>query len=85
MWLHCLRMKTKFFAALTGVIIITTGCVKTVNDRHAAAVPFVNEPHTYDSQRGKGPIGTFTVFDPDCVRIAFAQIKRETLQESERR
>jgi catechol 2,3-dioxygenase-like lactoylglutathione lyase family enzyme len=51
----------------------------------AAAVPFVNEPHTYDNSRGKGPIGTFTVFDPDCVRVAFAQIKRETLEQSERR
>ncbi len=50
-----------------------------------AAVPFVNEPHTYDNSRGKGPIGTFTVFDPDCVRIAFAQIQRETLEQSERR
>jgi len=51
----------------------------------AAAVQFVNEPHTYDNSRGKGPIGTFTAFDPDCVRIAFAQIKRETLEQSERR
>jgi len=51
----------------------------------AAAVPFVNEPHTYDMGRGQGPTGTFTVFDPNCVRVAFAQIERETLEQSERR
>ena len=36
-------MKTKIFAALTGVIIVATGCVQTVNDRHTAAVPFVKD------------------------------------------
>jgi extradiol dioxygenase family protein len=51
----------------------------------AAAVPFVNEPHAYDAGRGHGPTGTFTVFDPDCDRIGFAQIKSETLEQSERR
>lgn len=51
----------------------------------AAGVPFVNEPHTYDAGAGHGPTGTFTVFDPNCVRIAFAQIERETLEQSEKR
>ena len=50
-----------------------------------ARVPFVNTPHTYDAGAGHGPTGTFTVFDPNCVRVAFAQIERETLQQSERR
>lgn len=51
----------------------------------AAKVPFVNSPHTYDAGAGHGPTGTFTVFDPNCVRVAFAQIERETLQQSEKR
>ncbi len=51
----------------------------------AASVPFVNEPHTYDNGKGQGPTGTFTVFDPNCVRVGFAQIERETLEQSERR
>jgi hypothetical protein len=36
----CIRiMKAKIFAALFGSLIIAVGCVKTVNDRHAAAWP----------------------------------------------
>ena len=49
----------------------------------AANVAFVNEPHSYD--QGRGPTDTFTVFDPSCVRVAFAQIRREALEESLRR
>lgn len=51
----------------------------------AAGAPFVNTPHTYDAGKGHGPTGTFTVFDPNCVRVAIAQIQRETLEQSERR
>src|SRR3974390_1596283 len=37
-------MRTKqIFAALLGVSIVAVGCVKTVNDRHTAAVPFVKD------------------------------------------
>lgn len=67
------------------ILLLTSDLDALYRRLKAAAVPFVNEPHTYDNSRGKGPIGTFTVFDPDCVRIAFAQIKRETLEQSERR
>jgi hypothetical protein len=43
MWLDGEQMKVKFIAALTGVLFIAIGCVKTVNDRHTAAVPFVTD------------------------------------------
>ena len=33
-------MKTKFFAALVGITIVTAGCVKTVSDTHTATVSF---------------------------------------------
>ena len=33
-------MKTKVFAAVVGMAIITAGCVKTVSDTHTAAVSF---------------------------------------------
>ena len=36
-------MKAKILAALSGVVILAAGCVKTVNDRHVAAVPFVKD------------------------------------------
>jgi len=37
-------MRTKIFAALVGAgIVAAVGCVKTVNDQHAAAVPFVKD------------------------------------------
>jgi hypothetical protein len=32
-------MKTKFFTALAGIVIITTGCISTVSDTKTAAVP----------------------------------------------
>jgi hypothetical protein len=34
------NMKTKFFAALVGIAIVTAGCVKTVSDTHTPAVSF---------------------------------------------
>ena len=44
-------MKTKIFAALVGMAIVTAGCVKTVSDTHTAtAVPFAR-----DSVEGRYP------------------------------
>jgi hypothetical protein len=34
------NMKTKFFAALVGITVVTAGCVKTVSDTHTATVSF---------------------------------------------
>ena len=34
------NMKTKIFAAVVGMAIITAGCVKTVSDTHTAALTF---------------------------------------------
>jgi len=34
------NMKTKIFAAVVGMAIITAGCVKTVSDTHTATVSF---------------------------------------------
>lgn len=36
-------MNTKFFAALIGIAILATGCVRTVDNKHTAAVPFVKD------------------------------------------
>ena len=36
-------MKTKLFLLLAGVAIVAIGCVSTVNDRHAAAIPLVKD------------------------------------------
>jgi len=45
------NMKTKIFAALVGITIITAGCVKTVSDTHTATmVPFGR-----DSVEGRYP------------------------------
>jgi hypothetical protein len=33
------KMKTKIFAAIVGITIVTAGCVSTVTDTHTAAVP----------------------------------------------
>jgi len=34
------HMKTKFFAAVVGLAVITVGCVKTVSDTHTATMSF---------------------------------------------
>jgi Protein of unknown function (DUF3568) len=44
------NMKTKIFAALVGIAIVTAGCVKTVSDTHSAAVSFGQ-----DSVEGRYP------------------------------
>jgi hypothetical protein len=36
-------MNTKLLAVFAGVIIVATGCVRTVNDRHRAGVPFIRD------------------------------------------
>jgi catechol 2,3-dioxygenase-like lactoylglutathione lyase family enzyme len=46
----------------------------------AADVPFLAENVSYSQSRG--PTEAFTVFDPNCVRVTFAEITRETLDES---
>ena len=36
-------MNTKLLVVVLGGIVLVSGCVKTVNDRHTAAVPFVKD------------------------------------------
>ena len=36
-------MKTKMLVVLFGGLVLVAGCVKTVNDRHTPAVPFVKD------------------------------------------
>ena len=43
MWLHCVRMKSKFFAVIAGLVVVTAGCVDTVSGRKTAAVPWVKD------------------------------------------
>ncbi|MDX2144032.1 MAG: VOC family protein [Rhodospirillaceae bacterium] len=64
----------------TAVLILTDNLSALYDRLSKANVPFVNAPHTYD--RTRGPTDTFTVFDPNCVRVAFAQIQRESLEQS---
>ena len=72
------QCKATAASGAVAILLLTNDLDALYRRLKAAAVPFVNEPHTYDAGRGHGPTGTFTVFDPDCVRIAFAQIQRET-------
>jgi hypothetical protein len=44
------NMKTKIFAVLVGIAIVTAGCVKTVSDTHTATVSFGK-----DSVEGRYP------------------------------
>ena len=45
-----INMKTKIFAVLVGIAIVTAGCVKTVSDTHTATVSFGK-----DSVEGRYP------------------------------
>lgn len=45
-----------------------------------AGVPFLTAPVAYSESRG--PTEAFTVFDPSCVRVAFARIRNEQPAES---
>ena len=67
------------------IMLLTDDLDGLVRRLKAAAAPLLIEPYTYDNGRGKGPIGTFTVLDPNCVRVTFTQIERETLEQSEQR
>lgn len=43
MWLHSSNMKMNLSAVLLVLVLVTAGCVKTVNDRRTAAVPLVKD------------------------------------------
>jgi catechol 2,3-dioxygenase-like lactoylglutathione lyase family enzyme len=70
-------------AGSVGILLLTDDLDAMYRRLKDAGVPFINEPHTYAYDRG--PTETFTVFDPNCVRVAFARVRNETLEESERR
>ena len=62
-------------------VLLLTDDLSSVRKRLTdAGVGFVTEPVSYNQSRG--PTDAFTVFDPNCVRVAFAQIARETFEQS---
>ena len=46
-------MKTKMLLLLLGGLVLVSGCVGTVNDRHTAAVPFVKDK--FESRYDRSP------------------------------
>jgi len=70
-------------AGEVGILLLTDDLPALQRRLAAAGVPVADEPHRYEVNRG--PTDTFTVFDPNCVRISIAQIQRETLEQSLRR
>ncbi|MSO97228.1 MAG: VOC family protein [Rhodospirillaceae bacterium] len=67
-------------AGAAAMLILTDNLQAVYAKLRAAKVPFVSVPVTYDQTRG--PTDAFTVFDPNCVRVAFAQIQNETFEQS---
>jgi len=43
MWLHGRQMKAITAAVLTGLVVLTAGCVSTVSGKKTAGVPFVRD------------------------------------------
>jgi catechol 2,3-dioxygenase-like lactoylglutathione lyase family enzyme len=64
----------------TAMLILTDNLAGLIARLDAAKVPFLARPVSYDKSRG--PTDAVTVFDPNCVRVAFAEIKNETLSQS---
>ena len=64
----------------TSMLILTDNLAGLIKRLEAAHVRFLAKPVSYDKSRG--PTDAETVFDPNCVRVAFAEIKQETLQQS---
>ncbi len=75
--------RTPAMAGEVGILLLTDDLPALQRRLSAAGVPFADEPHRYEVNRG--PTDTFTVFDPNCVRVSIAQIQRETLEQSLRR
>ena len=67
-------------AGNTGMLILTDNLATVYAKLRAARVAFISSPVAYAQSRG--PTDAFTVFDPNCVRIAFAQIQNETFEQS---
>ena len=75
--------ETSAAAGAVAILLLTDDLGALHRRLKDAGVPFVNEPHAYS--QGRGPTETFTVFDPNCVRVAFSRIRNETLEQSENR
>ncbi|MDX2221637.1 MAG: VOC family protein [Rhodospirillaceae bacterium] len=67
-------------AGAVGILILTDNLAALHRTVKAAGVPFLADDVRYDQSRG--PTDAFTVFDPNCVRVAFAQIQRESFEQS---
>ena len=67
-------------AGATAVLLLTDDLNALYQKLKAANVAFVTAPVSYSESRG--PTDAFTVFDPNCIRVAFAQIARESFEES---
>jgi len=67
-------------AGKTAMLILTDNLCAVYAKLKAAKVTFISTPVAYDQSRG--PTDAFTVFDPNCVRVAFAQIQNETFEQS---
>jgi catechol 2,3-dioxygenase-like lactoylglutathione lyase family enzyme len=63
-------------------ILLLTDDLQTLRTKlDAAGVPAVTPGTSYDQSRG--PTDVYAVFDPNCVRVSIAEIKNETLEESQ--
>lgn len=62
------------------VLLLTDDLARMRARLDAAGVPGVTPTASYDQSRG--PTDVYAVFDPNCVRVAIAEIKNETLSES---
>ncbi len=67
-------------AGATSMLLLTDNLQAVYAKLRAINAPILATPVGYDQSRG--PTDAFTVFDPNCVRVAFAQIKKEAFDQS---
>ncbi|MEQ8509310.1 MAG: VOC family protein [Rhodospirillaceae bacterium] len=65
----------------TSLLLLTDDLQTLRAQLDAAGVPSVTPGTSYDQSRG--PTDVYAVFDPNCVRVTIAEIKNETLEESQ--
>jgi hypothetical protein len=67
-------------AGATSLLFLTDNLQGIYTKLRAINAPVLATPVAYDQSRG--PTDAFTVFDPNCVRVAFAQIQKEVFEQS---
>ena len=66
----------------TGMLFLTDDMQGLYDKLTAAGARPVAPTMSYDQREGRGNVNAFSVYDPNCMRIVFAQLTEEAFEES---